>query len=327
MKIKGNRGFTLIELLVVIAIIALLIGILLPALSKARLAAKKLLGQSNHRGVQQGLAFYADEYEGHMPTGHYNTGSTGWTYTWPAQIRSALGDDDSVAMETFLNPGAGNEYPVEWYKIIDDSSRARANEYMTNWGYELNEVVALHTGGRAGASAGDPAQVGFKTLSFGWNELGVGSPGEPDPRGAVDPNMDGARYNLGMGEHASILGAYNHPVGRARRQAVTEYGPKIGDIHSPADMIAIADSLVDVAEDAWISPRSNNSDPDAGAYWHPGGYFGGQANFGFLDGHVEALQVEDYVINGQALANSDDPSVRARIRRWNKDNRAHEELW
>ncbi len=67
MKNCQSRGFTLIELLVVIAIIALLIGILLPALGKARVAARKAADLSNIR--QMGLAFtsYANDFKDWYP--------------------------------------------------------------------------------------------------------------------------------------------------------------------------------------------------------------------------------------------------------------------
>lgn len=63
-------AFTLIELLVVISVVALLIGLLLPALKKAKETARRSVCLSNVRQISNGLHVYANENEGRFPPTH-----------------------------------------------------------------------------------------------------------------------------------------------------------------------------------------------------------------------------------------------------------------
>ncbi len=69
------RGFTLIELLVVIAIMGLLIGLSVPALSRAREDARRTTCLSNVRQLRMALQLYADSHDGRVPPRDYEAGA------------------------------------------------------------------------------------------------------------------------------------------------------------------------------------------------------------------------------------------------------------
>lgn len=62
-----KKGFTLVELLVVIAIIALLMGILMPALAKVRQIAFRMVCGTNLSGIGKAMVLYANDYEDEFP--------------------------------------------------------------------------------------------------------------------------------------------------------------------------------------------------------------------------------------------------------------------
>jgi prepilin-type N-terminal cleavage/methylation domain-containing protein/prepilin-type processing-associated H-X9-DG protein len=279
-KLQSSRhGFTLVELLVVIGIIALLVGILLPTLSRARQSANDVKCASNLRQLATSLVNYSIDFDSRYPTNFYrvaivpgNTLAGERTLEWLAAERIGLylPKDDLAAGTDNLLGGA--------FLCPSDEPEALRS-------YAMNAFASsdLHRGAigpDADGNTGLP-QVFFDDL------VGDAQPSTGLPRGQQwNATVSDATSMVLLGETHQIssdtAGSYSRPL-MGGSHGVTPAAKFIEVQVSPFPNTGTL-APGQVATDIEYS-RHGRDAPEA---TEPQ-FDGAAANFAFADGHVEKL--------------------------------------
>ena len=194
-----TAGFTLIELLVVIAIIAILAGLLLPALGKAKLRAGTAGCLSNLRQVQTALSLYALDSQDRTPFGTPWVGIGGTLYPWgPAEAAFSM-QYDWTNIHLISDPRAASGAPyLRSHKVMSCPvgmhwgilpERIRAIPILS---YSLNNNITFDAPERRrilrfGAIAAPATTISFVDVhedfhrGFDFIAVGYNSPPNPDP--------------------------------------------------------------------------------------------------------------------------------------------------
>lgn len=179
---RNGRGFTLIELLVVISIIALLIGILLPALGAARKTARQAACLSNQKSLGTGMHVYFAGNKGYIP-GANTSGSNMITLNSTALRRNYASGSAirPVQADDWISPilgddlGLSRDAAARMVEIFDNEFRCPDNAATYASVYTSGNIYPDLPTGADGAGL----PVASYTMCMTWQLRKDGVPGDP----------------------------------------------------------------------------------------------------------------------------------------------------
>ena len=311
-----SPGFTLVELLVVIGIIAVLISVLLPALSKARGRAQTISCASNLRQVTLAVLNYAAEYKGSLPYGMVFNKQT-------ATGRPAAGDSSYItwfsSADKYMTAKSSFPIPYDYNTGFFDGGTTRKfnpafkcpavpSDFQQQVQYYQQGVAMPHMTLELGLTPTGKAKLTAPaklTQLYGETALFWDTPlyHDADPHTPAmfwgsDHTISGyAPFCTMIDDNAPAMSSENgllchpeYPERRFRGPSGDRMATSTNPVKNPSGPIAWA-------SEAWLQSlgfgKPMNTDFGGGEVWNPGNarfrHNGLGCNVGFADGSVKTL--------------------------------------